>query len=140
MRLRKIFSLFVIVGIIFSACSKNDVITEWEGLNTKDNTETVANAQDSFAFTINAKSLSHVYDYSLTSDKFHFDMALSIPDWITGDVSIQISNDTKQMLYKGDFNQKTNLAQIITLDEKPTKIKLIFSNLTASFSCSIKGK
>jgi hypothetical protein len=126
--------------MFFFACSKDEVITEFEGLNTKDNTETVANTQNSFSFNINAKAWSHVYDYTVTFDKLDYDMALSIPDLTTGDVSIQIFNDTKQMLYKGDFDHKINLAQTIALDEKPTKIKLIFSNLSASFSCTIKGK
>lgn len=141
MKLGHLLLYSLMVGFIFYSCGKDEVITEIDGINKNvENSPSIANKQNSFAFDVKANLFNSVLEYPVTFDKTSFDLALAITNYTAGDVSIQLSNDAKQMLYKGDFNQNTALAQTITLEEKPTKIKLIFSGFTASLSCSLTGK
>ena len=141
MRLGHLLLYSLIIGFTFYACGKDEVITEIDGIGKNvENSPAVANKQNSFTLDVKANLFNSVLEYPLTFDKTSFDLALAIANYTAGDVSIQVSNDSKQMLYKGDFNQNTALAQTITLEEKPTKIKLIFSGFTASLSSSLTGK
>ena len=100
----------------------------------------VANVQNSFSISVTAKTFNSALEYPITFNKLSFDLALNIENLSAGDVSIQVFNETKQMLYKADFSQKISLAQNITLEEKPTKVKFIFNSLTATFSCALTAK
>jgi len=138
----KLLLIVVIAEIfLFGGCKDPGVITQIEGLNVNvSNSPSVANTQNSFAFNVNANTFGTALEYPISFDKTSFEIAVSITKLTTGDVSIQIYNNSKQMLYNGNFNQNTSLDQIVTLDDTPTKIKLIFNNLSSSFSCSITGK
>lgn len=141
MKLKHIMIFNLLIGLtFFLGCEDAGEITQLDILNYNENNPAVANAQNSFSISVKANIYNAALEYPITFDKFSLDLALSIDNLSAGDVSIQVYNDSKQMLYKGDFTQKVALAQTITLEEKPTKIKLIFTNFTASFSCAINAK
>ncbi|MCX6169878.1 MAG: hypothetical protein NTX65_11090 [Ignavibacteriales bacterium] len=135
--------LMLVIGVVlFSSCNtENPVITKIPGINDfSENNPSVANALNSLTITVVANKYNYALEYTINFDKLNADLALSIGGRTGGDVSIQIYNDSKQMLYNADFNQNTSYAQSIIFDEKPTKVKLIFNTLTANFSCALSGK
>jgi hypothetical protein len=138
----RVIILCIIIGLTFSlGCKDAGEITAIDGINKNvDNSPAVANVQNSFSISVTAKTFNSALEYPITIDKFSLALALSIENLTAGDVSIQVFNDTKQMLYKADFTQKVSLAQTITLEEKPTKVKFIFNNLTATFNCALTAK
>ena len=142
MKLRLLIILCIIIGLTFSGgCQASGEITEIDGINKNvDNSPAVANVQNSFSISVTAKTFNSALEYPITFNKSSFDLALTIGNLSAGDVSIQVFNDTKQMLYKADFTQKVALAQTITVEEKPTKVKFIFNTLTATFNCAITAK
>lgn len=142
MRLRRVMIFCLTLGLTFSwSCQDAGEITEIEGINKNvENSPAVANVQNSFSISVTAKTFNSALEYPITFNKLSFDLALTIEKLSAGDVSIQIFNDTKQMLYNANFKQTISLAQNITLEEKPTKVKFIFNSLTATFSCALTGK
>jgi len=142
MKVKYVIGLCILIGLVFVyGCNQNvEEITHIEGLDNTENSPSISNVKNSFAISVNAKVFNSALEYSITFDKMDFDLALNVENLKAGDVSIQVFNDTKQMLYKLDINQKTSLAQTIELEEKPTKIKFIFNTVTATFNCSILAK
>jgi hypothetical protein len=126
---------------LFTACKDSGVITELEGINKNlVNSPSVANTVNSFSIAVTADTFNSALEYPVTFEKAEFDIALAIANMTAGSVSIQIFNNTKQMLYNGEFTEKISLAQHITLEEKPTKVKFVFNSLKASFSCALTVK
>ena len=142
MKLRHVIILCIIIGLaFFMGCQDSGEITEIDGINKNvENSPAVANVQNSFSISVTAKTFNSALEYPIAFNKLSFDLALNIENLSAGDVSIQVFNETKQMLYKADFSQKISLAQNITLEEKPTKVKFIFNSLTATFSCALTAK
>lgn len=129
------------IGLALSlGCQDTEEITQIDGFNKNENNFAVINAQNSFSIAVTAKALNSAIEYQLDFNKLSFGIVLSVDNLTLGDVTIQVFNDTKQMLYKADFKQKISLAQNVDLEEKPTKIKFIFNNFTASFSCALTAK
>jgi hypothetical protein len=143
MKLTILFLFVTCASLIFliSCKTNSDFITAVDGVNINvTNEPTVASTTNSFAITVKADAYNVALEYPLTVTKNDFDMALSITNLTAGDATIQIYNDSKQMLYKGDYSQKISLAQIISLDDRPTKIRFIFNTLSATFSCTLTAK
>jgi len=112
-----------------------------DGINNNvENSPATVNALNSFSISVKANLFNTALEYPLTFDKLSLGLALSVDNLTAGDVSIQIYNDSKQMLYNKDFSQKASLAETITLQDRPTKVKFIFNSLTANFSCAFAGK
>ncbi|MFA7227805.1 MAG: hypothetical protein WC061_02125 [Melioribacteraceae bacterium] len=126
---------------VLASCKDSGEITEIDGINKNlVNSPAVSNTKNSFSIAVKSELFNSALEYPVTFEKADFDIALAIGQMTAGTASIQIFNDTKQMLYNGEFTSSYSLAQHITLDERPTKVKFIFNNLTASFSCTLTVK
>ncbi|MBA4406069.1 hypothetical protein C0389_02225 [bacterium] len=140
-KVKRVIVFCAMIGLALSlGCQDTEEITQIDGFNKNENNFAVVNAQNSFSIAVTAKALNSAVEYQLDFNKLSFGIALSVDNLTLGDVTIQVFNDTKQMLYKADFKQKISLAQNVDLEEKPTKIKFIFNNFTASFSCALTAK
>ncbi|PKL83259.1 MAG: hypothetical protein CVV24_05865 [Ignavibacteriae bacterium HGW-Ignavibacteriae-3] len=141
----KLYKYLILISlsafVILNSCKDAGVITELEGVNVNvTNSPAISNTQNSFSIAVKAELFNAALEYPINFDKQNFEMTLSIAELTSGNVSIQVFNDSKQMLYKGDFNSKISVAQTITLEEKPTKLKFVFNSLSASFSCLLTSK
>ncbi len=140
-KVKRVIVFCAMIGLALSlGCQDTEEITQIDGFNKNENNFAVVNAQNSFSIAVTAKALNSAVEYQLDFNTLSFGIALSVDNLTLGDVTIQVFNDTKQMLYKADFKQKISLAQNVDLEEKPTKIKFIFNNFTASFSCALTAK
>lgn len=140
MKAKNIFFVFVLTGLIFiSGCDKTDEITN-PGIDLVVNIPNVSNSSKSFAFALKASSYNAALEYAVSYTSLELNLSLSITGSSSGDASIQLWNENKQMISKLDYNQNVNLTQTITLDLIPSKIKLIFSNFTGTFNLAITSK
>ncbi len=142
MKTKKILPLLIFSAFsLLISCKDAGEITAIDGINVNvKNSPSVANVKNSLSFSVKGEMYNAALEYNVSFEKTEFDMALAITNLTAGSITIQVYNSTKQMLYTRDFPDKISLAQTVTLEEFPTKIKFIFNNFTGDFSSAMSVK
>ena len=142
MKLARIFFLCVagIFMITLSGCKKDSVTSPFDNVNVTENTPTLSNSANSFAFSINATEFTKTHEYIISMSSQTLGIALTVTNRTRGSVTVLLYDDKNNKVLTRDLSTNVASSETLNFEANVNRIQIQFTNFTATFNCAITAK